>query len=57
MHVIVGDLGGAVGVAVDSSHLYWADDPDGTIGQANLNGSGAHTIVSGQDAPFGLAVG
>ena len=39
------------------SHLYWANDPDGTIGEANLNGSGAHTIITGQDSPFGVAAG
>ena len=44
-------------MAVDSSHLYWADDPDGTIGEVNLDGTGAHTIISGQDSPYGVAVG
>jgi hypothetical protein len=30
----------AVGIAVDGSHVYWADPVDGTIGRANLDGSG-----------------
>jgi hypothetical protein len=30
----------ALGLAVDSSHIYWADPVNGTIGRANLDGSG-----------------
>ncbi len=30
----------AVGVAVDGSHVYWANPAAGTIGRANLDGSG-----------------
>jgi virginiamycin B lyase len=29
----------ASGVAVDGSHIYWADSKEGTIGRANLDGS------------------
>ena len=29
---------------------YWANDPDGTINRANLDGSGPHTIIGGQAA-------
>ena len=31
----------AVGVAVDSKYIYWADPVDGTIGRAELNGDNA----------------
>jgi DNA-binding beta-propeller fold protein YncE len=50
------------GVAVDSGHIYWADQGrpgqliSGTIMQANLDGSGVTTLVSGQPAPWGVAV-
>jgi hypothetical protein len=44
------------GVAVDSSHLYWADDNDGAISAANLDGSNRHIIVTGRDFPQMMAV-
>jgi hypothetical protein len=52
------------GVAVDGSHLYWADDFSGsgefgagTINDADLNGNGPHVIVTGQLGPSaGVAV-
>ena len=47
-HAIVTGQIGAAGIAVNSSHLYWADAPDGTIWEANLNGSSPHTILTSQ---------
>jgi hypothetical protein len=42
-------------VAVDSRHLYWTSN--GTIEEANLDGSNPHTIITGQNNPAGVAVG
>ena len=48
------------GVAIDSSHIYWADagigTGTGTIMAANLDGTGVTTLVSGQNVPAGVAV-
>ncbi len=44
------------GVAVDGSHIYWADTLAGTIMEANLDGTGVTTLVSSQIFPFGVAV-
>ena len=55
-HAIVTGQIGAEGIAVNSSHLYWADAPDGTIWEANLNGSSPHTILTSQRGQTGLAV-
>jgi sugar lactone lactonase YvrE len=54
-HAIVTGQIGAEGIAVNSSHLYWADTVDGTIREANLNGASPHTIVTGQRGLAGLA--
>jgi sugar lactone lactonase YvrE len=35
----------AAGMAVDGTHLYWADPSKGSIGRAKLNGNGAATEV------------
>ena len=44
-----------IGVAVDASHIYWADT---NIFQANLDGTNPHSIVSGLNFGFnGVAVG
>ena len=45
-----------VGVAVDTSHIYWADSTNGTINEANLDGTSPQTLVSDQCNPFGVAV-
>lgn len=45
------------GMAAGAGHLYWANNGDGTIWEANLDGSSAHAIVSGQQHPVGVAVG
>jgi hypothetical protein len=58
----------ALGVAVGGLHLYWADYgrptgprpghfQAGTIVEANLNGTDARTIATGQHNPWGVAVG
>lgn len=51
----------ASGVAVDSSHIYWANPGLGTIGRAKLNGAGSATevneeFITGADNPRGVAV-
>lgn len=47
----------ALGAAfVPGSGLYWASWSDGRIGAANPDGTGRHTLVSGQVNPFGVAV-
>ena len=43
-------------VAVDSSHLYWGGG-DGTIWEANPDGSNPHLIDSSESFPAGVAVG
>jgi hypothetical protein len=44
-------------MAVDSSHLYWTNQRDGTIVEAGLDGTNPQTIATGQSIPFGVAVG
>ncbi|MDX6659992.1 MAG: virginiamycin lyase, partial [Solirubrobacteraceae bacterium] len=54
----VGSLKGAnkpTGVAVDGTHVYWADNAYSTIGRANLDGTGARFII-GASNPTGVAV-
>ena len=50
----------ASGVAVDAGHVYWTDAysfPPGTIGRANLDGTGVdQSFISGAQGPFGVAV-
>ena len=46
-----------VAMAVDSSHIYWADYFGGhTVSEANLNGTGVTTLVSGANYAVGVAV-
>ena len=40
-----------------AAHLYWANFTNGTIVEANLNGTHAKTIAKGQHYPMGAAVG
>ena len=54
---LVSGQNGPVGVAVDSTHIYWTNQGDGTVDQASLNGTGVTTLVSGQNGPAGVAVG
>ena len=51
-----GAAAASTGTAIPTSHLYWANNQAGTIVEANLNGTSAHTIASGQAQPFGVAV-
>ncbi|HEV7399053.1 MAG TPA: hypothetical protein VGN84_02165 [Solirubrobacterales bacterium] len=50
------------GVTVDGSHLYWSnaaggEDEEGTIGRANLNGTGVdQNFIAGASNPKGIAV-
>jgi hypothetical protein len=43
-------------VALDGSHPYWTNQGAGTIMEANLDGTGVMTLVSGQNGPAGAAV-
>jgi hypothetical protein len=42
-------------MAVYGGRLYW-DNLGGTIDEANLNGTGVTTLVTGQGQPSGLVV-
>jgi virginiamycin B lyase len=45
------------GVAVDASHVFWAEPSSGSIGRANLDGSGAdYTFITGAENPCGIAI-
>ena len=45
------------GLAVDGSHVLWANQGDGTIGRANLDGSSAdQSFITGAGSVFGLAL-
>jgi hypothetical protein len=45
------------GVAVDAAHIYWTSYATGTIGRANLDGTGVHQkFITGADRPVGVAV-
>ncbi|HEV7461169.1 MAG TPA: hypothetical protein VGN78_11575 [Solirubrobacteraceae bacterium] len=51
------DANYAWGVAVDGTHVYWADRGYRTIGRANLNGTGVnHSFITGANRPTGVAV-
>jgi hypothetical protein len=39
-----------------AGQLYWSNVGSGTVGEANLDGSGRHIIVTGQDFPQMMAV-
>jgi hypothetical protein len=48
-------------VAVDGSHIYWTNTPNGQLGSgtingANLDGSNPQTLITGQNGPVGVAV-
>jgi virginiamycin B lyase len=44
-------------VAVDAGHVYWANVVAGTIGRANLDGTGANqSFIGGASRPRGVAV-
>jgi len=50
-----------IGTGAPGAHLYWTNfgafPNTGTIGEANVDGTGVTTIVSGQNGPLGVAVG
>lgn len=48
--------GSLFGIAVDNSYVYWTDPVTSTIGRANLDGTGATTLIGGLDRPDGVAV-
>jgi virginiamycin B lyase len=55
---LVSGIARPCGVAVDGSHVYWADTAGMAIGRANLDGSGVdRTFISGVSSPCGVAVG
>lgn len=60
-HALVTGQNNPTGVAADGSHLYWAastaGSEHGAIWEANLDGTGAHAIVTGQAFPNELAIG
>ena len=50
-------LRGPVGIAVDGAHLYWSETESGTIGRANLDGSGVDEgLLTGLAGPVEVAV-
>jgi hypothetical protein len=45
------------GVAVDGGHVYWGETGNGTIGRANLDGTGVNqSFIGGATGPCGVAV-
>lgn len=45
------------GIAIDATHLYWAEPNAGVIGRANLDGSAPNAaFLTGLDRPCGVAV-
>lgn len=54
---MVKDEVGACGLAVDGSHIFWADKFDDRIGRADLDGSNReNAFITGADEPCGVAV-
>lgn len=45
------------GAGVVPSHIYWDNQGDATINEANLDGTSPHAIVTGLSKPVGVAVG
>src|SRR5439155_1244390 len=40
-----------------AGHVYWTEEATGTIGRANLDGTGANqSFITGATSPFGVAV-
>src|SRR5439155_20942438 len=45
------------GVAVDGSHIYWANHCAGAIGRADLDGQNVNeSFITGASSPYGVAV-
>jgi hypothetical protein len=61
VETLVGDQNSPSGAAVDSSHIYWtipgnSGESNGTIMEANLNGTDVTTLMTGADVPAEVAV-
>lgn len=51
------NIGSACGLAVNDSHIYWADESHGSIGRANLDGTNPeYAFITGASRPCGVAV-
>jgi streptogramin lyase len=49
--------GNSLGVAVDSTHIYWTNHDTGTIGRANLDGTNVdQSFIIGASNPLGVAI-
>ena len=46
----------SVNLDIALSHIYWTDSSRGTLHRANLDGSNVETLITGADAPHGLAL-
>lgn len=50
-------VGNGCGVAVDASHIYWADSTQNVIGRSDLDGTDAElAFITGANEPCGVAV-
>jgi hypothetical protein len=52
----IGQGGQATRVAVDAMHIYWTNRGDGTVALANLDGTAAAIVASGQMGAQGIAI-
>jgi virginiamycin B lyase len=53
----IGGASAPCGVAADAAHVYWTNSDSGTIGRANLDGTGVdQSFITGLNAPCGVAV-
>lgn len=53
---IVSGLGGPVGLAVDSTYVYWADSATSAIAKQPLAGGNPTTLAANQDLPVSLVI-
>jgi hypothetical protein len=51
------DLAEPCGVAVDATGIYWSNTIGGTVGHANLDGTGERTLLAGTNRVCGVALG
>jgi hypothetical protein len=53
----IGGIDGLTRLEVGTTHLYWSDYLNGTIGRSNLDGTGMESqFITGASQPFGVAV-